>query len=552
MQVQKGDILIALKAINLSPDIGNCDKAVAAALLDHFNRRTGQCDPSIKRLARLLGFSERTIFRSLKRIEADRLFKRIRHGGHLSRNSYEPNWQRFREIESRWSARMKPAASGPTKLSPTPSQGCQLEPDNPVTQTFRKNLSKETCQSGHPIRARSSSGHVGARPFAHTSSDEASLNAAGRLAAARKLGLAEVPVICLHGLNEIQRRQLVLADNRIALNAGWDIEMLQLELRDLSALGANLPLLGFTEHELSKLLQGSSTGLTDENEIPKMGEVAVTGAADIWCLGRHRIACGDATDAGTVSALLGSDIPMLMITDPPYGVNYDPAWRHRIGVNQSKRVGKVRNDERADWADAWKLFPGSIAYVWHGALHAATVADSLERQGFSIRAQIIWAKERLVIGRGDYHWQHEPCWYAVRTKGRWTGDRKQTTLWTIPSGGQDAETAHGTQKPVECMRRPILNNSKAEDVVYDPFLGSGTTLIAAEATGRACHAVELDPLYVDVAVRRWQDFTGEKATLQADGRSFDEIACARAPQVRQAKPRTALAKAAKRSSKRGT
>ena len=346
----------------------------------------------------------------------------------------------------------------------------------------------------------------------------------GRLAAARKLGLAEVPVICLHGLTEMQRRQLVLADNRIALNAGWDIEMLQLELRDLSALGADLSLLGFTEHELSKVLQGGSGGLTDENEIPKLEQVAVTGPDDIWCLGRHRIACGDATDAGTVSTLLGSDIPKLMITDPPYGVNYDPAWRHRVGVNQSKRVGKVRNDERSDWAEAWKLFPGNIAYVWHGALHAATVADSLERQGFAIRAQIIWAKERLVIGRGDYHWQHEPCWYAVRTRGHWTGDRKQTTLWAIPSGGQDTETVHGTQKPVECMRRPILNNSKPEDTIYDPFLGSGTTLIAAEATGRACRAVEIDPLYVDVAIRRWQAFTGQKATLQADGRQFDVIA----------------------------
>jgi DNA modification methylase len=124
-------------------------------------------------------------------------------------------------------------------------------------------------------------------------------------------------------------------------------------------------------------------------------------------------------------------------------------------------VGKVRNDERADWGAAWALFPGDIAYVWHGALHSTTVAESLQRQGFSVRAQIIWAKERLVIGRGDYHWQHEPCWYAVRKKGHWTGDRKQTTLWTIPSGGQDTDTVHGTQKPVECMRRPMLNNSEA-------------------------------------------------------------------------------------------
>jgi DNA modification methylase len=357
----------------------------------------------------------------------------------------------------------------------------------------------------------------------------------GRLAAARMLGLSEVPVIALQGLSETERRQLVLADNRIALNAGWDPDMLQLELRDLSALGADLSVLGFTEQELTKMLQPGSPGLTDENDIPELGKTAVTAPGDIWCLGPHRIGCGDSTDVQAVAALLGQDKPQLMVTDPPYGVSYDPAWRHRVGVNRSSRIGKVRNDERADWEAAWKLFPGNIVYVWHGALHATTVADSLERQGFGIRAQIIWAKERLVIGRGDYHWQHEPCWYAVRSKGHWTGDRKQTTLWTIPSGGQDTETAHGTQKPVECMRRPMLNNSKAGDVIYDPFLGSGTTLIAAEATGRTCLASELDPIYVDVAIRRWQAFTGKQAML-ADGRTFDAVAADRAPTMAAAKP----------------
>lgn len=347
----------------------------------------------------------------------------------------------------------------------------------------------------------------------------------GRLAAARQLGLAEVPVILLKGLNEVQRRQLVLADNRIALNAGWDVELLSLELKDISALGADLSILGFSPKELSDALAPANReGLTDENDVPPLAETAVTRAGDIWCLGPHRIVCGDSTDADTVMALIGDLEPPLMVTDPPYGVKYDPTWRHKAGVNNSARVGKVRNDERADWEAAWALFPGSIAYVWHGALHATTVANSLVRQGFTIRAQIIWAKERLVIGRGDYHWQHEPCWYAVRSKGYWTGDRKQTTLWTIGSGGQDTETAHGTQKPVECMRRPILNNSGLGETVYDPFLGSGTTLIAAQTTGRVCLGVELDPAYVDVAVRRWQAFTGEKAARLADGLAFDAIA----------------------------
>jgi DNA modification methylase len=227
-----------------------------------------------------------------------------------------------------------------------------------------------------------------------------------------------------------------------------------------------------------------------------------------------------------------------MVTDPPYGVNYDPEWRNLRAISNSSRTGKVRNDERADWAAAWALFPGNIAYVWHAALQTPTFAESLIREGFSIRAQIIWAKERLVIGRGDYHWQHEPCWYAVRTKGRWTGDRKQTTLWSIPSGGQDTETVHGTQKPVECMRRPMLNNSKPGDAIYEPFLGSGTTLIAAQSVGRICLAIEIDPLYVDVAVRRWQSFTGKPASLQADGRTFDAVSAERTPQSKFESPST--------------
>jgi len=351
----------------------------------------------------------------------------------------------------------------------------------------------------------------------------------GRLAAARRLGLNEVPVIVLEGLSDLQRRQLVLADNRIALNAGWDLDMLRLELRDLSELGVDLSAIGFSPDELEGAFAPEGTaGLTDEDEVPEAAKDAVSRPGDLWCLGRHRIACGDSTDAGTVARLLGDVRPELMVTDPPYGVAYDPTWRHRLGVNTSARTGKVRNDDQADWSAAWAHFPGDVAYVWHGALHATTVADSLVRTGFSIRAQIIWAKERLVIGRGDYHWQHEPCWYAVRKKGHWAGDRKQTTLWTISSRGQDAETEHGTQKPVECMRRPMLNNSSPGQAVYEPFLGSGTTLIAAETTGRTCLGVELDPIYVDVAVRRWQAFTGEAATLLDDGRAFDEIARERA------------------------
>jgi len=348
----------------------------------------------------------------------------------------------------------------------------------------------------------------------------------GRLAAARRLGLLEVPVVVISGLTELQRRQLMLADNRIALNAGWNLEMLSLELTDLSSLGVELEQLGFTAEELAKALNPARAS-ADEDHVPELAEKVVSAMGDIWLAGSHRVGCGDSTDSDAVAMLLGSTKPQLMVTDPPYGVDYDPAWRHRIGVNKSKRRGKVRNDDQADWGAAWRLFPGNIAYVWHGALHAPTVARSLLQNGFTIRAQIIWAKERLVLSRGDYNWQHEPCWYAVRSRGHWTGDRKQTTLWNIPSGNQDATTAHSTQKPVECMRRPMLNNSNPGQAVYDPFLGSGTALIAAETSGRVCLAMELDPHYVDVVIRRWQQFTGKKAYLSNDGRSFDVVASER-------------------------
>jgi DNA modification methylase len=345
----------------------------------------------------------------------------------------------------------------------------------------------------------------------------------GRLAAARQLRMAEVPVIVLHGLTETQRRSLVLADNRIGLNAGWDLKILACELKDLSILGADLSVFGFKKGELSMALRPDSAGLTDENEVPQCAEITTATPGEIWTLGPHRVACGDCTDPAIVEALFNGAAPQLMVTDPPYGVEYDPEWRHRLGVNKSAKRGKIKNDERADWSATWALFPGEIAYIWHGALHAAAVAESLTRTGFTIRAQLIWAKERLVMSRGDYHWQHEPCWYAVRKKGNWMGDRKQTTLWTIPTGGQDVETKHSTQKPVECMRRPILNNSSIGDAVYEPFLGSGTTLIAAESSGRVCFGIEVDPVFVDVAIRRWQAFTGKAAIRSSDGLRFDEI-----------------------------
>lgn len=237
----------------------------------------------------------------------------------------------------------------------------------------------------------------------------------------------------------------------------------------------------------------------------------------------HRLVCGDCTDPLVVDKALNGVRPHLMVTDPPYGVEYDANWRNGVkradgSIVQARAVGKVLNDDNADWREAWALFPGDVAYVWHAGLFAGVVGDSLAACDFAIRNQIIWDKGQLVMSRGDYHWQHEPCWYAVKkgAKGHWAGDRKQTTIWNIPKPKRN-ETGHSTQKPVECMKRPIENNSSPGQAVYEPFSGSGTTIIAGEMTGRRIHAIELNPAYVDVAVKRWEDFTGEKAVLENGG-----------------------------------
>jgi len=355
----------------------------------------------------------------------------------------------------------------------------------------------------------------------------------GRLLAARRLGLADVPVIRLGHLSAAQARAYRLADNRIALNAGWDEALLGAELGRLKEDGIDLELLGFPEDELDRLLDGldEGGGERDEDSVPEPPAEPITRRGDLWLLGGHRLLCGDATVATDLERLLGGAVPHLLVTDPPYGVDYDPSWRNEAGVSATRRTGRVANDDRADWREAWSLFPGDVAYVWHAGAHARTVAESLEVCGLEIRAQIVWAKRRFVLGRGHYHWQHEPCYYAVRkgAQGRWQGARDQSTLWAIGTaeGPEDAATVHGTQKPVECMRRPILNNSARGDLVYEPFAGSGTTVIAAESVGRRCLAMELDPRYCDVIVERWQSFAGKAAVLEGDGRGFAELATER-------------------------
>jgi DNA modification methylase len=334
------------------------------------------------------------------------------------------------------------------------------------------------------------------------------------------------------GLTPQQKARLALFDNRSSeLAEGWDVE----KLRELEA--ANVSLGGlWSPDELEALYRAAAVeaggGHTDPDEVPPERPTEIR-AGDLFRLGDHRLLCGDSTRPEDIERLLAGARPLLMVTDPPYGMEYDPTWRNRAGVNKStKKSGTVVNDDQADWTEVWRLFPGEVAYVWHGGLKASTVQASLELAGFALRAQIVWAKDRMALSRGDYHWQHEPCWYGVRegAAGRRTGDRSQTTLWRIGTpeawlidgrpipetttlweipAREDAGHGHGTQKPVECMARPMRNHYAPE--VFEPFLGSGTTVIAGQMLGRRVYALELHPPYVQVAIDRWEAFTGQKA-----------------------------------------
>lgn len=264
----------------------------------------------------------------------------------------------------------------------------------------------------------------------------------------------------------------------------------------------------------------------ESEELPELGSAAtaISQKGQIWIMGNHRLMCGDSTIAADVESLLGAVKPHLMVTDPPYGVEYDADWRNKALGEGKRAIGKVTNDATADWSLAYALFPGDVAYVWHSCSKAHVVAQNLIDCGFDIRTQIIWAKSHFAIGRGHYHVQHEPCWYAVRKKsaGSWVGDRKQSTLWQIDKP-QRSETGHSTQKPIECMRKPMENNSSPGQAVYEPFCGSGTSLIAAEQIGRHCYAMEIAPEYVDMAVKRWQNFTGQEAVCDESGKKFKDF-----------------------------
>ena len=271
-------------------------------------------------------------------------------------------------------------------------------------------------------------------------------------------------------------------------------------------------LVGFGDDNLLADLEDN----TESEELPTEPKAKL---GDVYILGNHRLMCGDSTNPQHVDKLLNGANPILMVTDPPYGVNYNPEWREEIDKGD-RNTGKVLNDDRYDWSDAYSLFTGDVAYVWHPASYTQRFAESIENNGLNLINLIIWNKQHLVLSRGDYHNKHEPLWYAVRKgqKHNWQGRRDQTTVWDIDNNNYGAkakeeQTGHGTQKPLECMLRPILNNSKKGQSVYDPFGGSGTTLIACQKSERNCYMMELSPAYVDIIINRWEKETGKEVIL---------------------------------------
>jgi hypothetical protein len=251
-----------------------------------------------------------------------------------------------------------------------------------------------------------------------------------RLKAAHKLGLAELPVLLCDEWSEAQVKAFRLLVNRSANWATWDTELVALEIQELKALDFDLDLTGFEPIEIARFLLDQDGS---EEEVPPVQAGVVSLPDDLWICGANRVLCGDATSEETVHRLLAGAAPVLMVTDPPYGVQLDPEWRERAGLGKQRQTGTVPNDDRVDWRAAYRLFEGDVAYIWHAGVHASQVAAGLEELGLRIRTQIIWAKQHFALGRGDYHWQHEPCWYAVREgkSSNWSGDRKQSTLWEI-------------------------------------------------------------------------------------------------------------------------
>ncbi len=341
-----------------------------------------------------------------------------------------------------------------------------------------------------------------------------------RVLAARKLGLDKVPCIKAENLTEAQKRAYIIADNKLSLNAGWDEELLAVEISDLQAESFDLSLLGFDEKELDKLLSPSGEDITDDDfDIDaELEKPAVTKEGDLWTIGRHRLLCGDSTLPQSFEKLMDGRKANLVVTDPPYNVNYEG------------NAGKIKNDNMGNEAfhtfllAAFNRLHENMAddasiYVFHSDTEGLNFRSAFDEAGFYLSGCCIWKKPSLVLGRSPYQWQHEPCLFGWTKNGKhqWYADRKQTTIWEFEKPKKN--DLHPTMKPVPLIAYCIMNSSMSNTLVVDPFLGSGTTLIACEQTDRYCFGLELDPKYCDVIVNRYIELVGntDGITVERNG-----------------------------------
>lgn len=356
----------------------------------------------------------------------------------------------------------------------------------------------------------------------------------GRLMAAQKLGLPEVPVVVLDHLTDAQRRAYILADNRLAMDAGWDEEILSQELAAIKELDFDVSLTGFTDDELASYLDDATTseaGSGDAEEIPEVAKFPTSCHGDVWICGPHRVMCGDSTRIDSLEKLMSGVVADLWLTDPPYNVAYQGKTADALTIqNDSMDDESFRQFLREVYSSADAVMrEGAVFYIWHADLEGYNFRGAAHDVGWKVRQCLIWNKNSLVLGRQDYHWKHEPCLYGWKEGAAhtWESDRKQTTVLDFDRPSRNGD--HPTMKPVELFKYQVENSTKKRDFVLDSFGGSGTTLIACQETGRNARLMELDPLYVDVIVRRWQNFTGQKAILEGDGWTFDEAVERRAP-----------------------
>ncbi len=353
----------------------------------------------------------------------------------------------------------------------------------------------------------------------------------GRLAAAQKLGLDTVPVVVLDHLTPTQRRALIIADNRIAENAGWDDAMLRIELQSLQEDGFNLDITGFDADALAEIMAGEETtvdGQTDDDAVPDVPVTPISRPGDVWELGNHRLVCGDATDPASYDALMADAQADMVFTDPPYNVDYANSAKDKMRGKDRPILNDNLGDGFYDFLLA-ALTPmlarcAGATYIAMSSSELDTLQQAFRAAGGKWSTFIIWAKNTFTLGRADYQRQYEPILYGwpEGQNRHWCGDRDQGDVWNIKKPQKN--DLHPTMKPVELVERAIRNSSRPGDIVLDPFGGSGTTLIAAEKSGRSGWLIELDPKYVDVIVRRWQDWSGQEAYREADAIKFNDLA----------------------------